>query len=114
MNALAMRLDLRKRFEQEIGYEVFLRAGHDAKNGKKTDRRMEFVFLATRRNSHEAVDVNVIRVRFIKVSSSGPILVHREWLGRGRTRICSTGTRVAKAASTRAPPVVAVFARFKD
>jgi hypothetical protein len=42
-------------------------------------------------------------------SSSGA-----SWMaGRVRTRICLTGTRVAKAASTRAPPVVAVFARSR-
>lgn len=58
MNALGMRSDLRKRLNRRMD-EVFLRAGHDAKNRKKTDRRMEFVFVATRRNSHEAVDVNV-------------------------------------------------------
>ena len=68
--------------------EVFLRAGHDAKNRKKTDRRMEFVFVATRRNSHEAVDVNVdprqVRQGVEFRSSSGA-----SWMaGRVRTRIC--------------------------
>lgn len=81
MNALAMRLDFKEAFEQENGFEVFLRAGHDAKNRKKTDRMMEFVFLATRRNSHEAVDVNVDPRQVQQVSSSGPVLVHREWPG---------------------------------
>jgi hypothetical protein len=113
MNALGMRSDLRKRLNRRMD-EVFLRAGHDAKNRKKTDRRMEFVFVATRRNSHEAVDVNVdprqVRQGVEFRSSSGA-----SWMaGKVRTRICLTGTRVAKAASTRAPPVVAVFARFKD
>jgi len=48
-------------FEQENGGGI-LRAGHDAKYRKKTDRRRKFILVA-RRNSCEAVDVNVIGVR---------------------------------------------------
>lgn len=75
-------------FEQENGYEVFLRAGHDAKKRKKTDRRMEFVFVATRCNSHEQLtlmfDPRQVRQGVEFRSSSGA-----SWMaGRVRTRIC--------------------------
>jgi hypothetical protein len=75
---------------------------------------MGFVFWLRNVIHHEIVDVKCDPRQVHQVSTSGSSLVHREWL-EGVVLVSSlTGTRVAKAASARAPPVIALFAPFKD